>query len=158
MYAIWAVTTAIMEAAGNAYVVRHGGVFLVDGVMLLPAAVAAGVFGAAKFVLARTLADPWQRTRKIAIGVEIAMACLGALTTASAGIPGGLQAGLFTLAAFVGGILSLAAALGLLRRPARQFFTEPGPADSPGPDSSGGRTAFSAPISTLRRYRVLRPA
>jgi len=151
MFAIWTVAAGIMALAGDDHVVRSG------GVIFLPVAVVAGGLGAAKFFLARKLAARGARTREIAIGVEIAMACLGALMTAGANLSGGLPADLFTLAAFVGGVLSLVAALGLLRRPARQFSAEPGPAVSPAPDSDS-RTAFSAPISILRRYRVLLPA
>lgn len=59
--------------------------------------------------------------------------------------------------AFTGGGLSLAAALGLLRRPARQFFAGLGPAAGPAPGGDGG-TAFTAAADTVRRNVVLRPA
>jgi hypothetical protein len=152
LYAAWAVTAAIMALTGHADLLRHG------AVVFFPVAVVTGGFAAAKFRLARSLAGRRERTRKVAVGVEIAMACLGSLITAGAvDSSGGFPAGLFAYAGFVGGCLSLAAALGLMRHPARRFFTDPGPALGSTPDGDS-RTACSAPVNTLRRNLTLRPA
>jgi hypothetical protein len=130
VYAAWTVVTGITALTGHAYFIHSG------GALFLSLALLTGGFAAAKFLLARSLANPRERARKTVIGVEIAMACLGALMTAGAlDSSGGFPAALYFFAGFAGGILSLAAAAGLLRRPARQFFTEPGPAPSPAPAS-----------------------
>jgi len=144
LFAGWAVTAGVTALAGNANLLRHG------GVVFFSVSVVTGGFAVAKFHLARSLARQRDRTRKAVIGIEIAMACLGALITGGADPSGGLPADLLILPAFVGGSLSLAAALGLLRRPARLFFTDSGPAASPAPDGDG-RAAFSVPVSKLRR-------
>lgn len=141
LYAGWAATAAIMALTGDADLLRHG------GVVFFPVAVVTGGFAAAKFRLARSLAGRGEPSRKTVIGVEIAMAGLGALLTAGAvDSSGGFPAGLFACAGFVGGGLSLAAALGLLRRPARQFFAEPGRARPP----ARPETATAAALSRLR--------
>ncbi len=141
-----------MALNGSAYLLRH------CGVVFFSVSVVAGGFAAAKFHLARSLARQRDQTRKTVIGIEMAMVCLGALITAGPDPSGGLSADLLILPAFVGGSLSLAAALGLLRRPARLFFTDPRPAASP-PRDGEGRTASSAPVSTRRRdLTTLRPA
>lgn len=140
-----------MALAGDADFVRRG------GVVFLSVAVITGGFAVAKFRLARSLAGRRERTRKVAIGVEFAMAGLGALITVGTNLSGGIQAGILLFPAFVGGRLSLAAAVGLLRRPARQFFVEQGLAGGPipGGDSS---TAFTVAVGTPRRHVALRPA
>ena len=151
LWAGWAVTAGVKALAGDADLLRRG------GVVFLSVAVMTGGFAAAKFRLARSLAGRRERTRKVVIGVEFAMAGLGALITAGTNLSGGIQAGILLVPAFVGGGLSLAAALGLLRRPARQFFAELGPAAGRTP-SGDGDTAFTVAVGTLRRNVVLRPA
>jgi len=152
MYAVWTGVTGITALTGHAYFIRNG------GALFLSLALLTGGFAAAKFLLARSLASRWERARKTVIGVEIAMACLGALMTAGAlGSSGGFPAALYFFAGFVGGVLSLAAAVGLSRRPARQFFAEPGPAPIPAPGNDT-TTSFSAPVSNAPRYLAVRPA
>ena len=144
MYAMWAVVAGITALTGDT--------------LFLPVAPMTGGFAAAKFLLARSLSGRRERTRKTVIGVEIAMACFGALITAGAlDSSGGFPAALSFFAGFVAGVLSLAAALGLLRRPARQFFAEPGPVPIPAPGDDT-TTSFSAPVSTTPRYLAVRPA
>jgi len=152
LYAVWTLVTGISALAGHANFIHNG------GALFLSAAVMTGGFAAAKFLLARSLGGRRERIRKTVIGVEMAMACLGALITAGAvDSSGGLPAGLFLCAGFVGGALSAAAALGLLRRPARQSFAQPGRACSPASDSNSN-SSFSAPFSTTGRYLAVRPA
>jgi hypothetical protein len=152
LYAVWTLVTGISALAGHANFIHNG------GALFLSAAVMTGGFAAAKFLLARSLAGRRERIRKTVIGVEMAMACLGALITAGAvDSSGGFLAGLFVCAGFVGGALSVAAALGLLRRPARQFFAQPGRACSPASDSNSN-SSFSAPFSTTGRYLAVRPS
>lgn len=88
----------------------------------LAVAALTGFFAASKIRLATRLRDGSNRTRKTAVGIEVAMTLLGALITAGADPSGGMPADFVTLAALVGGGLSLAAAIGLLRRPAREYF------------------------------------
>jgi hypothetical protein len=145
------VTAGVKALVGDADLLRRG------GVVFLSVAVMTGGFAAAKFRLARSLAGRRERTRKVVIGVEFAMAGLGALITAGTNLSGGIQAGILLVPAFAGGGLSLAAALGLLRRPARQFFAELGPAAGPTPGGDGD-TAFTVAVGTLRRSAALRPA
>lgn len=147
----WAVTAGVKALAGDADLLRRGGVFFV-----LVAAMTSG-FAVSKFRLARSLAGRRERTRKVVVGVEFAMAGLGTLITVGTNLSGGVQAGLLLFPAFVGGGLSLAAALGLVRRTARQFFGEPGPATGPTPGGDSG-AAFTAVCCIVRRNAVLRPA
>lgn len=151
LYAGWAVTAGVRALAGDFGLLRHG------GVVFLTVAVMTGGFAAAKFHLARSLAGRRERTRKAVIGVEITMAGLGALITAGVDLSGGLPAGLLFFPALAGGGLSLAAALGLLRRPARQFFAQPRPPARPALDGDSG-AAFTAAAGALRPGATLRPA
>jgi hypothetical protein len=104
-------------------------------------AVAAGLttaFATVKIRLARSLKNGHLQTRKTVIGIEIAMTCMGVLVVAGADFSGGMPADVVTLAAFTGGCLSLAAAIGLLRRPAREYFSTPHLAAHAEGDSDGG--------------------
>jgi hypothetical protein len=87
----------------------------------LSIAVVAGGLAVLKMRLAVRITRASGRTRKTVIGVEIAMTCLGTLMTASVDYSGGVPADLIALAALAGGGLSLAAAIGLLRRKAMQY-------------------------------------
>jgi hypothetical protein len=86
----------------------------------------AASFAVGTILLARTLACGNEGARKTAIGVEIAMTCLGVITTASSNFSGGLVADVGALAATTGAGLSLAAVVCLLRRSARRYFAGPG--------------------------------
>jgi len=115
-----------------------------------------GGFAIAKIRLARRLGGGQERTRKAVIGVEIAMTCLGALITAGADPSGGFPAGFFALAAITGGGLSLAAAVGLMRREARRYFADPGLAANAATDGDlDGSTGYSAlrPATVVTRLR-----
>lgn len=151
LWAGWAVTAGVKALAGDTDLLRRG------GVVFLSVAVMTSGFAVAKFRLARSLAGRRERTRKVVIGVEFAMAGLGALITVSTNLSGGMQTGLLLFPAFAGGGLSLAAALGLLRRPARQFFAEPSPVARPTSDRDGS-TDFTVAVGPLRRNAVTRPA
>ena len=91
---------------------------------LCVALVAAGI-AVLKLRLAVCMTRAADCTRKTVIVVEIAMSCLGILMAASVDYSGGMPADLIALAALAGGGLSLAAAIGLLRRKARQFCVMP---------------------------------
>src|SRR5262245_57591879 len=83
----------------------------------LPAVAAlAGGFAMTKILLARRLSGGHERIRRAVVGVEIAMACLGALITAGVDPAGGITAGFIALAAITGGGMSLAAPVRLMRR------------------------------------------
>jgi len=127
------------------------------GVGWLPAVAAlTGGFAIAKIRLARRLGGGQEPTRKAVIGVEIAMTCLGALITAGADPSGGFPAGFFALAAITGGGLSLAAAVGLMRREARRYFADPGLAANAATDGDlDGSTGYSAlrPATVVTRLR-----
>jgi hypothetical protein len=86
----------------------------------------AASFAVGTILLARTLARGNEGARKTAIGVEIAMTCLGVMMTASSNFSGGLVADVGALAATTGAGLSLAAVVCLLRRSARRYFAMPG--------------------------------
>lgn len=118
----------------------------IAGAAALSAAVLTGLFAATKIRLAIRLRDGRDRTRKTAVGVELAMTCLGALITAGADPSGGMPADMVTITALVGGGLSLAAAIGLLRRPARQYFA---PSCSRANASDDGNSDSSAACSRL---------
>jgi hypothetical protein len=108
---------------------------------LLPVAVLlAAVFAITKFRLARRLRNGRDRVRKLVIAVELAMAFLGALMTAGLDPSGGTPGDSVAVAAFVGGCLSLAAAIRLLRRPAREYFASSGSSGRPKAGSSGAST------------------
>lgn len=82
-----------------------------------------------------------RRARKAVIAVELAMTCFGVLWFFDGAYTAtGLPADMFTLAGLAGAGLSLAAALVLMRRRARQYAashavrpeaTDPGPASGP---------------------------
>lgn len=152
LWAGWAVTAAFKALVGDTDLLRRG------GVVFLSVAVMTSGFAVAKVRIARSLAGRRERTRKVVIGVEFAMAGLGALITVGTNLSGGIQAGLLLFPASVGGGLSLAAALGLLRRPARQFFVEPGPVGRPTSDRDGSTDFTVAVVGTLKRNVVTRPA
>lgn len=151
LWAGWAVTAGVKALAGDADLLRRGGVLF-----FLVAAMTSG-FAVSKFRLARSIAGRRERARKVVIGVEFVMAGLGTLITVGTNLSGGVPAGLVLFPAFVGGGLSLAAALGLLRRPARQFFAEPGPVAGPTPGGDSG-AAFTVAGGIVRRNAVPRPA
>lgn len=88
--------------------------FALAGVMAVMFAILKGRLG--RRVLAGTA-----RARKVAIGVELSMTCLGALGTLSLNLSGGITVGLIGLPVIVGTGLSLAALIGLLRPPARRY-------------------------------------
>ena len=90
----------------------------------LIAAAVAGVLAAAKARLGYWIPRGTDRTRQAVVRVEFSMACLGALATIPAMLPEG--GGIYALAALVGGGLSLAAAIGLEKPPAREYFAAPG--------------------------------
>lgn len=115
------------------------------------AAVASGL-AVLEMRLAVRIARASGRTRKTVIGVEIAMTCLGILMTAGADPSGGMPADFVTLAALVGGGLSLAVAIGLLRRKARQYCATQLPV-RPVTDSNGDSNAPSSwlPAPTPRK-------
>lgn len=122
--ACWVVVSALcmLELAESATV----GSALGTAISAL-AGVIAVMFAILKWQLARRLlACPGQR-RKVAIGVEFAMTCFGALGTLSPNLSGGIVfLGPIGLAFIVGGTgLSLAAVIGLLRPPARRYFAAP---------------------------------
>ncbi|HCU91303.1 MAG TPA: hypothetical protein DHU96_00480 [Actinobacteria bacterium] len=96
---------------------------------------AAGGFAAMKLRFRARLGRGSDRARKAVIGAEMAMAGLGVLLTAGAvDSSGGLPAGFFALAGFAGGGLSLTAALGLLRRGARNYCSPPSDRGDPARD------------------------
>ncbi|MBO0835544.1 MAG: hypothetical protein J2P28_08500 [Actinobacteria bacterium] len=119
----------------------------------LPAATVAGVLATTKIRLARRLTDGRDRIRKTVVGVEFAMAGLGALMTAGADLSGGMPADIVTLAALVGGGLSLAAAIGLLRRPAQEYFTLRGQPGSRTADSTTD-SSTDGPGAAAMRVRI----
>jgi hypothetical protein len=120
---------------------------------LLPvAAVLAGVLAVTKIRLARRLRARRDRIRKTVIGIEFAMALLGALMTVSADFAGGMPADSVTLAALVGGGLSLAAAVRLLRRPAREYFVQSGPFVVRARDSGDDHAVFSRLVPLARTH------
>jgi hypothetical protein len=113
------------------------------------APLAAGGFAVMKLRFRARLGRGSDRARKAVIGAEVAMAGLGALLTAGAvDSSGGFPAGFFALAGFAGGGLSLAAALGLLRRRARDYCSPPGDRGDPArgtgtrPPAGPGTAAF----------------
>jgi hypothetical protein len=112
-------------------------------VWLLAEVVAAGGCALTEFRLARRLVRGRVRTRNTVIGVEIAMTCWGVLLTGTVSPAGGFPADLFGLATMGGAALSLAAAVGLLRRRARHYFATPGTTTSDA--SSGGLPSPSEP-------------
>jgi hypothetical protein len=100
------------------------------------------------------------------IGIEIAMTCMGILIIAGADFSGGMPAGFVTLAAFIGGCLSLAAAIGLLRRPARAYFTTPHLAGHAEAERNAGHSglmptsarisqSIGVPFAVTTRYAVV---
>jgi hypothetical protein len=121
---------------------------------LLPVALFAGAFAATKICLATRLRAGHNRARKTAVGVEFAMTCLGALIVAGADASGGMTADFVTLAALVGGGLSLAAAVGLLHRPAREYFAPGSPTKASADSNSDSNAAFTGQLSTLLRIRL----
>lgn len=122
----------------------------IAGAAALSAAALTGLFAATKIRLAIRLRDGRDRTRKTAVGVEVAMTCLGALMTTAADPSGGMPADMVTLAALVGGGLSAAAAIGLLRRPARQYFAPSCSRASASDDGNGDSSAaYSRLLPTL---------
>jgi hypothetical protein len=118
-----------------------------------------GGFAMTKIRLARRLGGGHERIRRVVIGVEIAMTCLGALITAGVDPAGGMPADMVALAAITGGGLSLAAALGLMRRQARRYFANPGLATNAAADGAGdSNTAHSAGPSATVSARLRRGA
>jgi hypothetical protein len=89
------------------------------------AGVIAAMFAVLKGRLARRLLAGTVQGRRVAIGVELSMTCFGVLGTLSLDLSGGIAVGLIGLPLVVGTGLSLAAALGLLRPPARRYFASP---------------------------------
>jgi hypothetical protein len=84
---------------------------------------AAGVLAAAKAWLGRRISRRSSGTRQAVIVVECLMACVGVgLCFLTANLDGGL---LPFCAGFFGGNMSLVAAIGLTRPPARQYFATP---------------------------------
>jgi hypothetical protein len=116
---IWGLTCAlsVLGVAENA--AAH---LLAGSAWFALAAVLGGTFAMLKWRLARGLPTGAHRTRKTAIGVEIAMACFGGLGALSLDPSAGAIAGLIGLPFLAGTGLSLAAAIGLMRPPARQYF------------------------------------
>jgi hypothetical protein len=125
IWALLAVVGAIEGAISLAQVLPGHGArssnAVAGAVVGLSIAVVAGGLAVLKMRLAMRITMAAGRTRKTVILVEIAMSCLGILMTASVDYSGGVPADLFALAALIGGGLSLAAAIGLLRRKARQY-------------------------------------
>jgi hypothetical protein len=120
----------------------------------LSIAVMAGGLAALKMRLAMRITRASGRTRKTAIVVEVAMTCLGILMTVSVDYSGGVPADLIALAALIGGGLSLAAAIGLLRRKARQYGAMEPPVRT-ATDSNGDRNARSSgPLPATVRNRL----
>jgi hypothetical protein len=125
----------------------------------------ASVFAGGTITLARALGRGGEGGRKTAIGVEIAMTCLGAMMAASSDFSGGLVADAGALAAVAGICLSLAAVVCLLRPGARQYLAVPGNPEgtngpgtggpSAGPGSAAYRTALLAPGLTTGMARAL---
>ncbi len=120
-------------------------------VELFAGGLAAG-FAVGTIQLARAFASGSEGARKTAIGVEIAMTCLGALMTVSSNFSGGLVADVGALAAAAGGGLSLAAVVCLLRRGARRYFAVAGNRD--GAIDSGRRRPPAGPGSASCRTAV----
>jgi hypothetical protein len=120
-YAVPAAVTLIQVLAGQ----RTWASFAAVAGWLPAVAALTGGFAMTKILLARRLSSGRERIRRAVVGVEIAMACLGALITAGVDPAGGLPAGFIALAAITGGGLSLAAAVRLMRRQARQYFADP---------------------------------
>lgn len=83
------------------------------------------------------------------IGVEITMACLGVLVTAFTDVSGGMLPDFLVPAALVGGGMSFAAVVGLLRGPARKYFTVEGLSTSVTTDGSQGSEGGHASCSPL---------
>ena len=118
----------------------------------LSIAVVAGGPAVLKMRLAVRITGASGRTRKTVIGVEIAMTCLGILMTASVDYSGGVPAVLIALAALAGGGLSLAAAIGLLRRKARQYCATQLPVRTATDSNSDSNAPSSGlPLATPRK-------
>ena len=95
-----------------------------DPALTFCAAGVAGALAGGKAWLGHRISQGSNKTRQAVIVVESFMACLGALLTLPAAIPEG--GGVPALACLVGGGLSLKAAIGLTKPPARQYFVAPG--------------------------------
>ncbi len=107
-----------------------------------------GGFAVLKIGLARRLPRGGDRVRKAADAVEIAMTCLGALLAAAGGSPsGGFPADFVLLAASGGTGLSLAAALGLLGRRARDYYATSPAALRAAPDRRRDDNASFGPMA-----------
>lgn len=122
----------------------------------LPALIAlTSAVAVTKFTLARRLSARREAIRKTVIAIEIAMTGLGALITAGVDPSGGMPAGVLGLAATVGGGLSLAAAVGLIRRRARQYFANPVLATSAaaGNDDDDAHYSGHLPAAFITRLR-----
>lgn len=120
-------------------------------------AVVAGGLAVLKMRLAMRITRASGRTRKTAIVVEVAMACLGILTTVSVDYSGGVPADLIALAALIGGGLSLAAAIGLLRRKARQYGAMQPPVRAANCSNGDSKAQCSGPPPATLRNRLRWP-
>lgn len=128
IWALLAFVGAIDGTISLALIPAHGARSsnaVAGSVIGLSVALVAANIAVLKLRLAVRMTKAADRTRKTVIVVEIAMSCLGILMTASVDYSGGMPADLIALAALAGGGLSLAAAIGLLRRKARRFCVMP---------------------------------
>jgi len=158
--AIWALLAlgfAVPTLAGLADVLAGHRTWFAAAVGWLPAVAAlTGGFAMTKILLARRLGGGQERIRKVVIGAEISMTCLGVLITAGVNPAGGLPAGFLALAAVTGGGLSLAAAMGLMRRESRRYFAGPGVAANAATDDHvDGNAGYCAvrPATVITRLR-----
>ncbi|HEX9034362.1 MAG TPA: hypothetical protein VF834_21155 [Streptosporangiaceae bacterium] len=130
---IWAAMASFSTIDSVIFITHFHGSWDKAAVMIAwPLAVVVAGTGCAltEILLARRLVRGRARIRKTVIGVEIAMTCWGVLLTGTVSPSGGAPADFFGLATLAGAALSLVAALGLLRRRARQFFATPGSSTS----------------------------
>ena len=120
--ALLMVTTAVLAVMA---ILANKNAIVGLAVAVVAGALTAG-FAVGAITLARALARGSEAARKTAIGVEIAMTFLGAMSAAGWDFSGGLVPGIGGLAMATGAGLSLAAVVCLLRRNSGHYPAAPG--------------------------------
>jgi hypothetical protein len=152
---VFASGLCVLGVAENAAVGSLGGAagFALAGAI-------AAMLAVLKVRLARRLLAGNAKVRKVAIGVEFAMTCFGALATLSLDPSGGITVGLIGLPLIVGTGLSLAAVIGLLCPPARRYLGPPishshdEPSNADGSDSASFWLPSAIALGTSGPYPV----
>lgn len=131
---------------------------MADAAVLFAAGAVAAAFGILKGLLAGHLQPGAARTRRAVIGAELAMACFGAgvllLTVVLAPSPAGF---LLFLPFSTGTGLSIAAAIGLLRPPARRYTASPASTFSSHEEPADAESTRPAPFWRLQPASVSAP-